>query len=140
MRAAIPNLDEVADRVLDALANLPAAPSAVINGDLFPGNILLDPHDQPVAILDFGFLSTVGDPDFDTAVSSELFDMYSPSAIATTRRFQAAAAEQLGLDASKASLYLAAYGLITATAYNSAGADGHFSWCVDRVREYAEHL
>jgi aminoglycoside phosphotransferase (APT) family kinase protein len=97
-----------------------------VHGDLIPANVLLDDAGGPAAVIDFGFLTTVGDPAFDTAVTASIFDMYGPGARDAEARLDA----RLGGDPRRASVYRAAYALVTATCFSATGEDGHFDWCV----------
>ena len=81
-------------------------------------------------MLDFGFLTTVGDPAFDAAVAASIFDMYGPDARATEARLDA----RLDVDPERAAVYRAAYAIVTATCFSSTGEDGHFAWCVAMLR------
>ena len=107
------------------------------------GGRRLDPRERavggqdgtPVAVLDFGFFSTVGgDPAFDAAITASIYDMYvarrpagrSPDRRRTDCRF--------GYDPDRLAVYRAAYAVITSNAYDTLGQDGHFRWCVDMLR------
>ena len=76
LAAAIPDFAEVLASVAAALRSLPPEPAALVHGDLIPANVLLDDAGRASAVIDFGFLTTVGDPAFDAAVTASIFDMY----------------------------------------------------------------
>lgn len=126
----VERLDEKAAALLARLPEVDSGRRAVIHGDLVPQNILVDDAGRVSAVLDWGFLTTVGDPAFDAAVAAAVFDMYGPGAAAAerdlTRRFE----ERFGYTHEAMLVYRAAYSLITANAYDPQGNDGHFAWCV----------
>lgn len=126
LAAAVPDLDAVVTSVTSALLSLPPAPPALVHGDLVPANVLLDDTGRPAAVIDFGFLTTAGDPTFDRAVTASIFDMYGPSA----RDTEALLDERLGVDPRRAAVHRAAYAIATATCFSPPGEDGHFAWCV----------
>lgn len=101
----------------------------VVHGDLFPGNILVETSGKLSAVLDWGFLTTEGDPAFDAAVAASIFDMYGPEALTTEWTLLERMAERMGYDPTAMLVYRAAYSLVTANAYDPAGRDGHFAWC-----------
>lgn len=43
----------------------------------------MDEAGRPVAVLDFGFCTTAGDPAFEAAVTAAVWDMYGPDADVT---------------------------------------------------------
>ncbi len=52
------------------IAGLPERPDkALVHGDYFPGNVLLDDRLAVSAVIDFGVYTVVGDPQLDTAVA-----------------------------------------------------------------------
>ncbi len=124
--AAVPGFDAVVAAVTSALRSLPPAPGALVHGDLIPANILVDDAGRPSAVLDFGFLTTVGDPAFDAAVTASIFDMYGPAARATEALLDA----RLDVEPRRAAVHRAAYSIATATCFSPTGEDGHFAWCV----------
>ncbi|NYI05149.1 aminoglycoside phosphotransferase family protein [Allostreptomyces psammosilenae] len=131
LRAAVPDLDRRVARLRELLAAAGIdGRNALIHGDLCPPNILVDGDRRPLSVLDFGFLTTVGDPAFDAAVTAAVFDMYSPHAETVWTELRAAAAERFGYPPELLTLYRAAYALVTSNAYSPTGEDGHFQWCV----------
>jgi Ser/Thr protein kinase RdoA (MazF antagonist) len=128
LAAAVPGLS--AASVAAAVRALPPAPAALVHGDLIPANVLLDDSGRPSAVIDFGFLTTVGDPAFDAAVTASIFDMYGDAARSTEARLDA----RLDVDPRRAAVHRAAYAVITATCFSPTGDDGHFRWCVAMLR------
>ena len=100
-----------------------------MHGDLIPANVLVGDDDRP-AVLDFGFLTVVGDPAFDAAVTASIFDMYGPRARANEALLDEAIAARFGHDRARLLRYRAAYALLTATCFSASGSDGHAAWCV----------
>lgn len=130
---AVPDLDAIAMHTVTALRELPRVAPHVIHGDICTENILVDPVTlQPTALIDFGFLTTSGDPIFDAVVATLIYDMYSPLAAESRRELHRIFAEQYGeIFIRRYPLYRAAYALATATAYSPEGSDGHFAWCAE---------
>lgn len=87
-----------------------------------------------MAVLDFGFLTTVGDPAFDAAVTASIFDMYGPRATATEALLDEALADRFGHDPARLAVHRAAYALVTGNCFSASGSDGHFAWCVRMLR------
>lgn len=123
--------DGVAAQLADALRSLTPVPPRLVHGDLGPVHVLLE-HGHPTGLLDFGYISTVGDPAFDAAVAAALQDMFGPRALASTADLDALVVERLGHDPDVLVLYRAAYGLVTASCL--AGHPGrHLDWCLALV-------
>ncbi|GIE99710.1 aminoglycoside phosphotransferase family protein [Paractinoplanes rishiriensis] len=127
---AVGNLEAKAAALLERLPEVDTGRRSVVHGDLFPANVLVGAAGRPSAVLDWGFLTTEGDPAFDAAVTAAIFDMYGPEALATERRLLARMSERFGYAPRTLLVYRAAYSLITANAYSADGKDGHFAWCV----------
>lgn len=126
----VPLLAEKVARLLARLAALDVPALSLIHGDLVPANILIGTDLHPTAVLDFGFLSTAGDPAFEAAVTALIIDMYGPQAHAIERQLDDAICMAFGDDQQRLTLYKAAYALATSNAYDEEGWDGHFAWCV----------
>ncbi len=84
---------------------------------------------MPTAVLDFGFLSTVGDPAFDAAVTAGVTDMYGPRAAASRDTVDEAFVDWFAYPLERLAVYRLAYALVTAGWYDPAGLDGHTRWC-----------
>ena len=128
LAAAVPGLCVPA--IADAVRSLPPAEPVLVHGDLIPANVLLDDLGRPSAVIDFGFLTTVGDPAFDAAVTASIFDMYGDAARSTEARLDV----RLDIDPRRAAVHRAAYAVVTATCFSPTGDDGHFRWCVAMLR------
>ena len=143
LSARLPELDAVAAAVVDRLTSLQPGKACLVHGDLIPANILVDHDSTPLAVLDFGFLTTIGDPAFDAAVTASIYDMYGPRAADNEAVLDAAIADRFGYESSRLALYRAAYALTTSNCFSAAGTDGHFDWCLrvlarPQVREVLE--
>jgi aminoglycoside phosphotransferase (APT) family kinase protein len=135
LTAALPDLEQLTAAVVDGLSALRPARMGLVHGDLVPGNILVSNKTRRVsAILDFGFLSTVGDLAFDAAVAASIHDMYGPDSRKTEAALENAIQARFDYDPERAALYRAAYALTTSNCFSVSGTDGHFNWCVHMLR------
>jgi Phosphotransferase enzyme family len=134
IRDHLPDFDRRYSALRAHLATLGAWPDTVIHGDLLGGNILVNDQDRPLAVLDFGFLTTAGDPRFDAAITANIMNMYGPHASAITQDLTARIARDLGYPADVLLTYQAAYAVATSNAFTPDGSDGHFAWCIAQLR------
>lgn len=126
LAAVLPNLDRLTESCISRLEALPEPKPALVHGDLIPMNIHVDNAGNPVAVLDFGFLTAAGDPTFDAAITASIFDMYGPQAAKT----EAILDDALAADPERRAIYRSAYALTTANCFSASGSDGHFAWCI----------
>jgi aminoglycoside phosphotransferase len=131
---ALPEASRLVERIGGAVMSLPQPPEAIVHGDLCGVNVLVDDAVEPLAVLDWGFLSTSADPRFEAAVSAGIFNMYGPHARAIEDQLVAAFADTLGYDAHVLRVYRAAYAVLTNNVYDPTGEDGHFAWCVATLK------
>ena len=134
IREHLPDFDLRYARLRERVEALPGRPDTVIHGDLVTGNILVDEQARPLAVLDFGFLTTAGDPRLDAAIAASVMNMYGPNAPAITDVLTAQLAHDLGYPAAVLLTYQGAYAVATTNAFTSDGSDGHFAWCIDQLR------
>jgi hypothetical protein len=134
IRSHLGDFDRRYESLRRRLQALVRRPDTVIHGDLVPDNILVDERARPVAVLDFGFLTTAGDPRLDAAIAASVMNMYGPYAPAITDALTAQAARDLGYPVDVLLIYQGAYAVATANAFTSDGTDGHFAWCIDQLR------
>lgn len=125
----------VVERMAGDLEALAPVPPRLVHGDLGPVHVLLE-DGRPTGLLDFGYVSTVGDPAFDAAVAACLQDMFGPRAASATAAFDAVTTARFGHDPRALDLHRAAYGLVTASCL--AGHPGrHLDWCLALVEQWA---
>lgn len=137
IRERLPDFDQRLAALTEHLGAITTRPDAVIHGDLVAVNIMVDEQARPVALLDFGFLTTAGDPALDAAIAAAVLNMYGPHAAAITEELTAIFARDIGYPAETLLLYQAAYAVATANAFTADGSDGHFGWCIDQLRRPA---
>lgn len=133
--AQVVDFDRKLLRVLERLAALDQSDGTVIHGDLVCDNILVDEQARPTAALDFGFLSTAGDPRWDASISAAIFNMYGPHARKIAETLTNRFCAEFGYSVEVLLLYRAAYALATSNFLSSAGSDGHFAWCVNWLND-----
>ncbi|MFD7781330.1 aminoglycoside phosphotransferase family protein [Streptomyces sp. NPDC059753] len=129
----VPDFEAGVQRTLNALALLPDVPVTAIHGDLVPPNIHVDEVGQPVAVLDFGFYTTAGDPAFEAAITAAIWDMYGPYAQEHTAELTQLFAQELGYAPAALTVYQAAYALTTYDLFGMGDNDGHFPWCAEQL-------
>jgi aminoglycoside phosphotransferase (APT) family kinase protein len=134
IRRHLPDFDRRYARLQEHLGAMPGRPDTVIHGDLVTGNILVDDQARPLAVLDFGFLTTAGDPRLDAAIAASVMNMYGPHAPAITSALTTQLAKDLGYPVDVLLTYQAAYAVATSNAFSSDGSDGHFAWCINQLR------
>lgn len=133
----VPDFDAGVARTRKALRSLPDAPVTAIHGDLVAPNIHIDAVGKPVAVLDFGFWTTAGDPAFEAAVTAAVWDMYGPHAEEHTTELTMLFAHELGYAPTTLTAYQAAYALTTYDLFGLDDSDGHFRWCAEQLRRNA---
>lgn len=133
LRAHVPDFDRRYARILEKLAALDRVSTTLIHGDLFGENILVDEALRPLAVLDFGFLSTSGDPRLDASITAVIMNMYGPHAPAIADRLTDRLAAELGYPLEVLLIYRAAYAVATSNVFTPDGSDGHFPWCVAQL-------
>jgi hypothetical protein len=131
--ACVPGFERAAERLRALVAELAVDALTPVHGDLIPANVLVDEATRPLAVLDFGFMTTAGDPLFDLAVTASVYDMYGPRGGETEAAIDAAAARRWDVASERLALYRAAYAVATANVYDPAGLDGHFRWCAQML-------
>ncbi|MGW1773994.1 phosphotransferase family protein [Streptomyces sp. NPDC002104] len=134
LAAVVPDFGAGVERTHKALLSLPDAPVTAIHGDLVPPNIHTDASGRPVAVLDFGFCTTAGDPAFEAAVTAAVWDMYGPYADEHTAELSRLFAQELGHPPATLTTYRAAYALMTYDLFGLDERDGHFRWCARQLR------
>jgi aminoglycoside phosphotransferase (APT) family kinase protein len=134
IREHLPDFDHRYRALQNRLATISPFPDSVVHGDLFGGNILVDHDVRPLAVLDFGFLTTGGDPRLDAAISASLMNMYGPHALSITKDMTTRLAGELGYPTEVLLVYQACYAVATSNAFTPDGSDGHFTWCISQLR------
>jgi aminoglycoside phosphotransferase (APT) family kinase protein len=134
IREHLPDFDERREALLAKIGSVESRSDTVIHGDLFGENILIDERNRPAAVLDFGFLTTAGDPRFDVAIAASIMNMYGPHALSITRDLTSRLARDLEYSYETLLTYQAAYAAVTSNAFTLDGSDGHFSWCIAQLR------
>ncbi len=137
LAAYVSDFEAGVGRTQKALRALPDAPVTAIHGDLVPPNIHIDAAGRPVAVLDFGFYTTTGDPAFEAAVTAAIWDMYGPHAEEHTAELTRLFAHELGYAPATLTAYQAAYALTTYDLFGLDDRDGHFRWCAEQLRRNA---
>lgn len=135
LRSHVSDFDRRYAQILDRLAVVDRPAPTVVHGDLLGGNILVDEMLRPLAVLDFGFLSTAGDPRFDSAITASVMNMYGPHAAAITTALTERFAAERKCPVTVLLVYRAAYAVATSNVFTSNGSDGHFAWCARQLNE-----
>ncbi|MFI9646328.1 aminoglycoside phosphotransferase family protein [Streptomyces sp. NPDC052040] len=137
LRDRLRGFEDLRSALLARLRALPGGGEAVVHGDLFPETVLVDDALRPLALVDYGFLSTGGDPRFDAAVTAAIFPAATGYGPDTVRRLTLRFADEFGYAVEDLLLYRAAYAMATSDAFAPGGGDEHFAWCVSVLEDPA---
>ncbi|MFF1650787.1 phosphotransferase family protein [Streptomyces sp. NPDC058240] len=140
LAADVPHLDAVVKELRARLADTYTGPEAVIHGDLYPDNILLDDAQRITAVIDFGTFTMTGDPLYDIAGACVYYRQYDPDRLTAWRRLLDQATDRV--PTGRAPL-LRAYAEITAILScdlypeddRPIQATGHYQWAVAVLRD-----
>ncbi len=106
--------------------------TGLVHGDLIPDDVVLVEGESP-GVIDFGFLTTYGDADFDVAITPAIYDMYGPPAAENTANLTAAMVSRFGTKVTTIATYRSAYALATAGCFGTGPEDGHVARCVRQL-------
>ncbi|MEZ4867277.1 MAG: aminoglycoside phosphotransferase family protein [Caldilineaceae bacterium] len=125
-------------RMEQLLAAPYTGPYALVHGDIFPGNLLVDAQGQVQALLDFGLFTMYGDPLFDVATAWVFFDMYDELRANVRARLLMVILDHLGEDVrGKLYRYVLLFSLLAANTYAPDRTDGHYQWSVANLNNEA---
>jgi aminoglycoside phosphotransferase (APT) family kinase protein len=134
LRGVLPDLDRLTQGILQALESLPTAPDCLVHGDLVPANIMVDDNLRPVAVLDFGWLSTAGASAFEAATAASFYDFVWPVGRELEERLESRLLRRLGYSRRTGAIYLAAMAIASATYHSTDPDDFWFKWCAGVLR------
>lgn len=132
LRREIDEIDALVAALLMRLRGLPADAVGLVHGDLIPANVFVQ-DDRVTGVLDFGFMTTIGDPQFDAAITASVFDMYGPNARESEDLLTETFLDRFDHDRHRYDLYRAAYAVTTNAYFGTDGKDGHFAWCAQML-------
>ena len=130
----MPHFNKKLGRLQEILAQPYRGTVALIHGDFYPGNLLVDDTHHITALLDFGLFTMLGDPLFDLATAWVFFDMYDELKKQLRQRILPIILERLGEGVrGRLYRYVLIYSILSANTYSPTCADGHYQWCVDNL-------
>ncbi|GEM_PF-1035354 len=129
LEARDPAVRRTVDDLLGFLASRGPVAPRVIHGDICGANVLVDDSVRVTAVIDWGFLSVLAEPEFDAAIASAVLDMYGPRAAEADATLTDAVVARFGYERDVVLAYKGVYALLTSNVYSPEGADGHFAWC-----------
>lgn len=126
----VPEADNLVYRLCEIVRAYQIDEKGIMHGDLYGANVLVDDEQQVSTVLDFGFVTCAGDPDFDAAVLALIADQYGAKAAQSEALLDALIPDRFGIDPRKLLVYKAVYAVITSGYFSDDGSDGHYPWAV----------
>ncbi len=107
---------------------------ALVHGDLYPGNVLVDDELHIRAVLDMSEQTMWGDPHYDIATSWVWFDMYDELECDAKGQYLAVLQQRFDPEMMERwQVYVLLYSIISANQYDATCRDGHYQWCVHNL-------
>jgi len=132
----INNIEYIIQNLKESINKIHVDKYSLIHGDFFPANTMIDNKYNTTAILDFGILTTVGDPIFDIALGWIFSDMYGEIKSLNVKEYlKGFVNNKLNKDEqSRVYAYLLLYSIISANMYETNDpSEGHFNWCISNL-------
>ncbi len=136
----IPAFPAKAAALVARLRRAPPAPLALVHGDFFPGNLLVDHAVTRVqGVIDFGSFTLFGNYLLDVAGAFGFYKMYDPQRRAIRAKLLTQIMDRLSRDERPQFFqFLLANALLTSDLYAAEAdprPDGHFQWAAEIVAE-----
>ncbi len=118
-------------RLMDAFSVGYEGEYALIHGDYYPSNLLVNADGQINGVIDFGLMTLYGDPLFDVGLSWILFDLYDELGEIKLEKYLNKVVNRLGEEVrSTIHLYVLFYSIYSANFFSETCSDGHYQWSV----------
>jgi len=135
LRQDIEHADHRTEVLLSHLSTPYRGPEGVIHGDLYPGNILMTAPNAVSGVIDFGTMTMIGDPLYDTAAASGFYRMYEADYPTTRHRLLTRATAHLSPQRHQDFYtYILANALLTCDLYphpdHPLRETGHYRWAL----------
>ncbi|MES9684477.1 aminoglycoside phosphotransferase family protein, partial [Gottfriedia acidiceleris] len=118
-------------RLMDAISVGYEGEYALVHGDYYPSNLLVNSDGQINGVIDFGLMTLYGDPLFDVALSWILFDLYDELGETKLEKYLNKVVNRLGEEVrSTIHLYILFYSIYSANFFSETCSDGHYQWSV----------
>ncbi|WP_117170126.1 aminoglycoside phosphotransferase family protein [Paraliobacillus sediminis] len=128
------NYDAKVDQLVEKLSSGYEGEYALIHGDFYPGNLMVNKSGLVTGLIDFGLMTMYGDNLFDIAIGWVCFDMYNELNANIYERYLNIIISTLGEDVRKRLyFYVLIYSYISANFYSRNCKDGHYQWCVKNL-------
>jgi putative membrane protein len=132
IREHVPDIDRAAARIVASAREEPAAGRTLVHGDYFPGNVLVGDDLRISAVLDFGWLTVVGDPTHDVRSAVVFWGVRPWSRPGDDEALLAAARRHLGRDAAE---LIARTRRFEQLRFAFVAEDPHLhAWCIEGLR------
>ncbi len=131
-----PSYQSKVDKLLDLFSAPFNEELALVHGDIFPENILVNDELKVTGLLDFGMFTMYGDPIFDLAIAWATHTMYSDNDTKARESLLPKALEKIDKDNYPRFWgYVMAYAILSCTSWvgenEEVGKNGHFLWALD---------
>lgn len=134
---AIPDVGAIVDRLRSRIAAIPDPTQVLVHGDYFPGNVLMDDDFNVTGVIDFGWLTVVGDTAMDLASAAIFLNVVRGHQASDAERVEARLLARHGdALADLMELYRGWYA-VRFSPYKVDDAS-LFEWCVVSLRKFME--
>ena len=132
----VKNAPQLIEKLINKVQSFYVGNNYLIHGDFFPANTMINEDMKITSLLDFGILTTIGDPIFDIALGATFSDMYGQVTHFKIKEFVCGLVKERisKEDYDRTQIYILIYSFISANMYRTNDpTDGHFTWCINNL-------